>query len=141
MRLGCHAGLSARRNLAGGLGRLLMVTLAGFLAGCDELPASFRAAPLPAVPLTLPAADGRATQIIIGDGFVYVVNRQALEQAMGGVMIRVTRASAPELTYSDGLTAKKVAEAYCAGFNRALNPSAFGRFSNPASWVFEWGCL
>lgn len=101
------------------------------LAACDG----------PKGPLTLPPADGRAAQIIIGDGFRYVVNRQALEQAKGGVMIRVTRATAPELTYSDGLTAKKVAEAYCAEFNRGLNPSAYGQFSTPASWVFEWGCL
>jgi len=99
------------------------------------------AVPQPPRPLTQPAADGRAAQIIIGDGFRYVVNRQALEQARGGVMIRITRATAPELTYSDGLTAKKVAEAYCAGYNRVLNPSAYGQFSMPASWVFEWGCL
>jgi hypothetical protein len=138
---GRYAKNSTRWTLAVTLGRVASLGAACFLAGCDDLPASFRAPPPPPPPLTLPAADGRAAQIIIGDGFRYVVNRQALEQAKGGVMIRITRASAPELTYSDGLTAKTVAEAYCAGFNRALNPSAFGRFSNPASWVFEWGCL
>lgn len=138
---GRNAKDSTRWSLADGLGRAVFLGAACLLAACDDLPASFRAPPPPPVPLTLPAADGRAAQIIIGDGFRYVVTRQALEQAKGGVMIRITRASAPELTYSDGLTAKKVAEAYCAGFNRALSPSAFGRFSNPASWVFEWGCL
>ncbi len=102
------------------------------LASCVE--------PLPLLPLALPAADGRAEQVVIGDGFRYVVNRQTLQQAQGGVVMRITRASAPELDYSDGLTAKKVAEAYCAGFNRSLNPSAYGRFSAPASWVFGWGC-
>ena len=102
------------------------------LASCAEL--------LPLRPLTLPAADGRAEQVVIGDGFRYVVNRQALQQAQGGVVMRITRASAPELDYSDGLTAKKVAEAYCAGFKRSLDPSAYGRFSAPASWVFGWGC-
>ena len=80
-------------------------------------------------------------QVIIGDGFRYFVNRRALEQAQGSVVMRITRATAPELDYSDGLTAKRVAEAYCAGFNRSLNPSAYGKFSTPASWVFEWGCL
>jgi hypothetical protein len=103
------------------------------LASCAE--------PFPPRPLTLPAADGRAEQVVIGDGFRYVVNRQALSGAQGGVVMRITRASAPELDYSDGLTAKKVAEAYCAGFNRSLNPSAYGSFSTPASWVFGWGCL
>jgi len=108
----------------------LVAVLSGGLMGCAA-----------EVPLTLPAADGRAAEIIIGDGFRYVVNRQALAQAQGGVLIRVTRATAPELDYSEGLTAKKVAEAYCGGYNRSLNPSAYGKFSSPASWVFEWGCL
>ena len=92
-------------------------------------------------PMTLPPADGRAAQIIIGDGFRYVVNLQGLDQSLGHVFLRVTRASAPEMDYSDGLTAKKVAEAYCAGFNRRLNPVAYGKFSAPASWLFEGGCL
>lgn len=103
------------------------------LASCAE--------PLPLRPLTLPAVDGRAEQVVIGDGFRYIVNRQALQHAQGGVVMRITRASAPELDYSDGLTAKMVAEAYCAGFNRSLNPSAYGSFSIPASWVFGWGCV
>lgn len=136
MGQGRSAEASAWRLWAALCGCAVVLTM----AGCDELPASFRAPPLPPVPLTQPAADGRAAQIIIGDGFRYIVNRQALAQAKGGVMIRITRATAPELTYSDGLTAKKVAEAYCAGFNRVLNPSAYGQFSNPASWIFEWGC-
>ena len=140
MGQGRNAEVSARRSFAGWFGCLALFGMVGLMAGCDKLPASFRAKPPPPVPLTLPAADGRAAQIIIGDGFRYIVNRQALEQAKGRVMIRITRATAPELTYSDGLTAKKVAEAYCAGFNRGLNPSAVGRFSTPASWVFEWGC-
>lgn len=111
------------------LGGMLM--MAG-LASCGQ--------PLPPRPMTLPAADGRAAPIIIGDGFRYVVNYQSLEQAGGKVVLRVTRATVPELDYADGLTAKKVAEAFCAGYNRALNPSAYGQFSAPASWVFEWGC-
>jgi len=93
------------------------------------------------VPFALPPADGRASAVSIGDGFDYVVNLQALERAEGDVLLRVTRAVAPELTYSDGMRAKAVAEAYCAGFNRRLNPVALGAFSTPASWVFEGGCL
>lgn len=102
------------------------------LAACSE--------PAPQRPLTLPAADGRAAEIVIGDGFRYVVNQQALAQSLDQVYLRVTRASAPELGYADGLTAKTVAEAYCAGFNRALDPVAYGKFSVPASWLFEGGC-
>lgn len=94
----------------------------------------------PPRPMTMPAADGRAADVSIGDGFRYVVNQQALGQSLEGVILRVTRASAPELGYSDGVTAKKVAEAYCAGFNRGLNPVAYGKFSAPASWLFEGGC-
>ena len=99
------------------------------------------AGPVPPRPLTLPPADGRAAQIIIGDGYRYVVNHQRLDQSLGDVFLRVTRATAPEMDYSDGLTAKKVAGAYCAGYNRKLNPVAYGKFSTPASWLFEGGCL
>ena len=91
-------------------------------------------------PLTLPAADGREAVIVIGDGFRYVVNYQSSQQARGGVFLRITRASAPEFGYSDGLVAKNVAEAYCEGYNRDLNPVAYGQFSLPASWMFEGGC-
>ena len=34
--------------------------------------------PVPPRPLTLPPADGRAAEIVIGDGFRYVVNHQGL---------------------------------------------------------------
>lgn len=109
----------------------LAAGLCGLVAAC--------ATPAPQ-PLTLPPADGRAAEVIPGDGFRYVVNLQASAQAYGGVWLRVTRATAPELTYSDGLAAKRAAEAYCAEFNRPLNPAAYGRFSTPASWLFEGGC-
>jgi hypothetical protein len=91
--------------------------------------------------MTLPIADGRAQEISIGDGYRYVVNQQALEQAYGKVFLRVTRATAPEMDYSEGLTASKVAEAYCAGYNRRVDPGAYGKFSVPASWLFEGGCI
>jgi hypothetical protein len=91
-------------------------------------------------PLTMPAADGRAVEVY-HEGYQFVVNRQTNAQALGQEVIRVTRASAPELGYSDGLVARKVADAYCAGFNRVLNPGTYGKFSLPASWIFEGGCL
>lgn len=125
--------MAARFGLASGL--------LAVLAGCADLPPSFRRPPGPLPPLTLPAADGRAAKVLIGDGFGYIVNRAAMAQALGGTVLRVTRVSAPELSYSDGLLAKKVAEAYCAEFNRGLNPVAYGKFSAPASWMFEGGCL
>jgi hypothetical protein len=114
--------------------------LTGRIALCAMVVLAACASPMAPVPLTMPAADGRASETVIGDGYRYVVTRQALDQALGGVVLRVTRASVPEFDYSEGLTAKKVAEAYCAGFNRRLNPVAYGKFSAPASWLFEGGC-
>lgn len=90
--------------------------------------------------LTLPPADGRASEIRLSDGYRYVITTRDSDLSLGGVWLRVTRASAPELTYSDGLAAKRAAEAYCAQFNRLLNPDALGRFAVPASWLFEGGC-
>jgi len=118
---------------------LLGLTL---LAGCVT-PPEFKAPPPPPPPpaLTLPLPDGRAEDVQIeGDNFHFLVTYQALEQARGKVFLRVVRASAPEFTYSDGLLAKKVAEAFCAKYNRFLNPVAYGTFSNPGSWMFEGGC-
>lgn len=110
------------------------------LAGCDDVVASLRYPPLKPMPLTLPPADGRAAEIVIGDGYRYIVNYQALAQSREQVFLRVARASAPELTYSDGRLAKTVAEAYCHLYNRPLNPVAYGLFSAPNAWLFEGGC-
>jgi hypothetical protein len=112
------------------------------LTGC-VMPESFKAPPPPPPPppLTLPLPDGRAADLQVeGDNYHYIVNYQALDQARLKVFLRVARASAPELTYSDGLLAKKVAEAYCAQYNRHLNPVAYGLFSTPGAWMFEGGC-
>ena len=119
---------------------LVCMVFAGLLSAC-EVPPSFIRPPPPPQPLTMPPADGRAHIIVPGDGFRYVVNQQGLEQARGNVVLRVARVSAPELTYSDGLIAKKIAQAYCAEFNRVVNASAFGMFSAPSSWLFEGGCV
>lgn len=111
---------------------------AGLLVAVSACSMALPNAPL--LPKTLPPADGRAQEVRIGDRFTYVVTVQALDQALGHVVLRVSRASAPELTYADGLTARKVADAYCLGFNRILDPVAYGKFSAPASWLFEGGC-
>ncbi len=50
----------------------------------------------------------------------------------------LTRAQAA-MHYDEGLTAKQVAEAHCAGAGRSLNPGALGRFQS-GSWVFPGGC-
>lgn len=120
-----------------------MVSIAALtLSGC-EVPPALKAPPPPPPPppLTLPLPDGRAANVQVeGDNYQYVVNYQALDQSQRNVFLRVARASAPELTYSDGLLAKKVALAYCALYNRQLNPVAYGMFSTPGAWVFEGGC-
>lgn len=109
------------------------------LSACDNLPPSFKRPPPPPQPLTLPPADGRQA-VLYRDGFNYVVNYQGLDQSRLNVFLRVARASAPDLTYSDGFLAKEVAEAYCADYHRALNPGAYGTFSQPNAWLFEGGC-
>lgn len=108
------------------------------LSACDSLPDSFKRPPPPPPKLTLPHADGRQA-IVYNDGFDYVVNYQALEQSREKVFLRVAR-DGPDLTYSDGLLAKQIAVAYCARYNRLLNPVAFGTFSQPNAWLFEGGC-
>ncbi len=55
-----------------------------------------------------------------------------------GDAMRVSRPAQP-LTYSDGLAAKRAAQAYCAGQGARLNPAAFGHFSG-GYWAFAGGC-
>lgn len=94
--------------------------------------------PLP--PSTMPPADGRAERVQ-HDFYHYDVGMQASAQAQGGLSLRITRADGPDMDYSDGFTAKAVANDFCGHYNRKLNPGAFGMFSAPASWIFEGGCL
>jgi hypothetical protein len=112
------------------------------LTGCSEMLQAPSARPIAAPPmaLPLPPADGRVEQISIGDGRTYLVLYRHMDQARGGVAIRVTRQGPPELTYSDGLAAKRVAVAFCDQFNRPLNPITGGKFSQPNAWMFEGGC-
>ncbi|MEI6097182.1 MAG: hypothetical protein WCS20_02575 [Alphaproteobacteria bacterium] len=122
---------------------LMVAALA--LTGCSDLPDALKAPsarPIPAPPmaLPLPPADGRAADITIGDGRTFLVLYRQIDQARGGVALRITRQGLPELTYSDGLLAKRVAVAFCDQFNRPLNQITGGKFSQPNAWVFEGGC-
>lgn len=91
-------------------------------------------------PLTMPMADGRDQPVQVS-GSNYVVNRRERGANRPGIDLRVTRVNGGDLDYSDGLRTKKAVEAYCATFNRPLDPRAFGRFSTPNAWVFEGDCL
>lgn len=87
-------------------------------------------------PVTMPQPDGRAQTVKLGMQR-YVVNRQAND----GVRLRVTRLDGRDLDYAAGAKARKAAEAYCASYNRALDPAAIGRVSLPNAWVFGGDCL
>ena len=100
------------------------------LAACDA----------PAVPLTMPNADGRP-QIVTRLPYKYVVGAQVNETLRSHIFLRVTRQGGPDMDYSDGFIAKAVVVDFCARYNRKLDPSAFGAFSAPASWIFNGGCL
>ena len=89
-------------------------------------------------PLTMPPADGRDAVVKL-DVADFVVNRQA-RGAPAQVGLRVTRLDGRDLDYSEGRVAKRAADAYCAGFNRSLDPAAMGRFSLPNAWVFDGDC-
>lgn len=110
--------------------RALALTLA--LAGC--LPADIPQNRADG-PLTLPLADGRG-RVVHRDPFDYSVSRT---QTAHGFEFRVTRMGR-DFDYSEGLTAKKAAEAFCAQFNRGFSATAMGRFSQPNSWVFDGDC-
>lgn len=88
------------------------------------------------VPMTLPLPDGRAQTVKV-DSHSFVVNRREND----GIRLRVTRVDGRDLDYSDRALAKKAAEAYCASYNRGLDPAAMGRFSLPNAWVFGGDCL
>lgn len=87
-------------------------------------------------PLTMPPADGRG-QVVTATSQDFVVSRRANPT----VTLRVTRVNGPDLDYSEGVVAKRAAQAYCASFNRALDPAALGRYSLPNAWVFGGDCV
>lgn len=110
--------------------RALLLTLA--LSGClpADIPQNRATAPL-----TLPLADARG-KVVHRAPFDYSVSRT---QTAHGFEFRVTRMGR-DFDYSEGLTAKKAAEAFCAEFNRGFSATAMGRFSQPNSWVFNGDC-
>ncbi|OZA01640.1 MAG: hypothetical protein B7Y02_17410 [Rhodobacterales bacterium 17-64-5] len=89
------------------------------------------------LPMTMPPPDGRGQTVKVSSRS-FVVNRRVSQGQPA--MLRVTRLNGRDLDYSDGLMAKKAAEAYCASYNRPLDPSAMGRFSAPNSWLFSGDC-
>ena len=113
---------------------------AGYGAGIIGVGLALSAcAAAPQQPMSMPPADGRAEQVQL-NSHRYDVGRRDMAAAPGRMVLRVTRTGGPDLDYSDGLTAKAVASAYCGQYNRVLNPGAYGMFSAPASWIFEEGC-
>jgi hypothetical protein len=100
------------------------------LAACAEVPPQ---------PLPMPPADGQPIEMVLG-AEKFQVNLSPRTDAAGGVVLRVYRTNGKALDYSEGLTAKRVAEAFCASRNRALNPAAYGMFQATGAWVYEGGC-
>jgi hypothetical protein len=87
-------------------------------------------------PATMPPADGRPQTVQLGPQS-FIVNRQ-IKTTMN---LRITRLNGPDLDYSDGALAKRVATSYCATYRRRLDPAAMARFSAPNAWVFGGDCL
>ncbi len=86
-------------------------------------------------PLTLPLADGRPA-VVYREPRNYNVSRT---QTSHGFEFRVTRLGR-DFDYSEGLLARKVAETFCQGYNRAFSARAIAHFSQPNAWVFNGDC-
>ncbi|MGV8986703.1 MAG: hypothetical protein ACOH2H_10495 [Cypionkella sp.] len=112
--------------------RMALLGLGLMLQACAQ--------PGPPTPLTMPPADGRAEAVSVSPAHFFV-NRRERGEARPGVYLRVVRVNGRDMTYSDGLLAKKVVEAYCATYYRRIDPRALGRFSTPNAWVFDGDCL
>ena len=69
------------------------------------------------------------------DGLGYLVD---LQPTGAGAQLTVA-ADSPAMTMDQGLTAKRVAETFCAGRGSRLDPRALGRFS-AGIWQFNGGC-
>jgi hypothetical protein len=80
------------------------------------------------------AESGPVAIMLAGQG--YLADLQPVD---GGRVLTMTRDGA-DLTNSDGRTAKRAAEAFCATRSRRLNPAAFGHFVRGA-WAFKGGCV
>lgn len=90
-------------------------------------------------PRQMPPVTGAAYDIWVGP-VAYVVTRSAVSDAPNGEVLRVYRMGAAALDYSEGLTAKTVAEAFCAQWNRGVNATTQGMFQATGAWVFPGGC-
>lgn len=69
------------------------------------------------------------------DGLGYLVD---LQPTGAGAQMMVT-ADVGAMGMDQGLTAKRVAETFCAGRGSRLDPRALGRFS-AGMWQFNGGC-
>ena len=87
-----------------------------------------------AAPMPMPLSASGPSEVLL-DGVAYLAE---LEPLSGDAQITVTRAGAA-LGMDEGLTAKRVATAFCAARGAGLDPSALGLFSQ-GSWVFDGGC-
>lgn len=106
----------------------ILVPLA--LAACDAPKAQ---------PMAMPPVTGASYPLTL-DTVDYVVTRVALDSAPKGEVLRVYRADPPGFDYSEGLAAKTAAVAFCAQWNRGLDPQALGYFEPLGAWAFPGGC-
>lgn len=90
-------------------------------------------------PRPMPPATGAPFDLQLG-AVHYIITRSPLSSAPNGEVMRVYRTGTAALDYSEGLAAKTAAEAYCAEWNRELNPAAMGMFEPTGAWVFPGGC-
>jgi hypothetical protein len=88
-----------------------------------------------------PHVETEGERLGLPDGYQYLVVKQPTASAKGGIILTVTRVTAPELNYSSGLVAKRAAEQFCAIFRKHLHPQSYGMFTAPGAWQFERGCI
>lgn len=69
------------------------------------------------------------------EGVAYLVD---LQPTPAGAEMTVS-AETGTLAFDQGLTAKRVAERFCAGRGAAIDPRALGRFVG-GNWLFDGGC-
>jgi hypothetical protein len=87
-----------------------------------------------AVPVPIPLAASGPVAVALG-GQSYIADLQPL---VGGATLAVTREGVA-FGYDQGLEAKRVAEAFCAGRGRRLAAGSLGRFMGD-EWLFDGGC-
>lgn len=93
--------------------------------------------------LTACVAAGNRPMSLAASGPVAVAHQGAgyivdLQPTTAGAQMTVS-AEAGAMAMDQGLTAKRVAEAFCGGRGQGIDPRALGRFVSGA-WVFNGGC-